>query len=180
MTVSLGGPATGSTNSGHDALYAYAKDWETNGTLIHGGGAGTGLPRVTLADNLDQRIEWQWAIPVGWSAMRFAFARINEAAGTGNVKFEFGYKQILLGEGNVDSALTVVSMAALTSGGQFDWTYQAPNELLSIPTPSGGFGDKPNVRFSLTRLGAGGPGNGDTLAGGISIGVVTATRVDLT
>jgi len=174
MTVLLKGSATGGLTTGHDALYAYPADMQHTGTLIPGTGAATGLPRITLADAATQRCKWVWAIPVEWDAIRINMGVINENVGTGNVRWEFAYKFIVLGEGNVDGAVTATITITLSSGGQFDWTYHEidPSELIVL----GGFGDSPFMMCSLTRLGSDGA---DTLAGGISVGVVTCTRVDI-
>jgi len=174
MTVTLAGPADGSTLSGHDALYAYPADFNHNGTEVVVTGADVGLPRVTLADAATQRIKWVWAIPVRWDAVRINAAVINENVGTGNVRWQFTHKLIVLGEGNVDGAVTGTTLVTLSSGGQFDWTYH--QIAASIATPPGGLGDAPFMLCSLSRLGADGA---DTLAGGISVGVVTCTRVDV-
>lgn len=175
MTVALRGSATGSTLTDHDALYAYPSDWQLGGgaTLVGNGGADTGLPRVTLADAATQRIKWVWAIPARWDAIRVNAGLINENVATGNVRWQLSYRQILLGEGDVDGAVTSI-LVTLSSGGQFDWTYH--QLAASITTPTGAFADKPFVLFSLARLGGDGA---DTLAGGISVGAVTCTRIDL-
>lgn len=175
-TGSVGGPA-GSVVSGHDALYTYPADMQTNGTLISGNGTDTNLPRVTLADAATQRVKGVWAIPVGWKAMAVRYGWVNEVATAGNVKFQFTYDYIHLGEGDVTGAVTAtVTFGARTAGGQFDWNYEtAITELATIPVVLGAFGDSPFMMWSLSRLGADGT---DTLAGGASIGVVTATRVD--
>jgi hypothetical protein len=176
MTVSLIGPATGSTFSGHDALYVYPADMQHNGTLITGNGADVGLPRITLADAATQRVKWVWAIPPRWAAIAVRWSAIPEVGTGGNVKWQFAYKLIYLGEGNVDGAMTTVSVAALDASGAQDWKYLTPAEVASIDTPTGGFGDAPFMLCSLSRLGADGT---DTLAGGVSVGVATATRADL-
>ncbi len=176
MTVTVRGPATGSTVSGHDALYAYPTDFQHNGTLVSGAGADTGLPRVTLADGVTQRVKWVWAIPVDWAAMAVRWGAVPEAAVAGNVKWQFSYKPILLGEGNVDGAVTTVSVAALAAAGQFDWDYKIPSETAVVATPTGLFGDSPFVLCTLSRLGG---DASDTYAGGVSVAVTTATRVDL-
>lgn len=179
MVLTVKGPATGSTLTGHDALYAYPADMQHNGTLLAGTAADVGCPRITLADNVDQRVKWVWAIPVDWDAIAVRWGSSNENVATGNVRWQFAYKLIYLGEGNIDGAVTTISIAALSSGGQFDFLYNTPAELVSIPTVNGGFGDKPFMLCSLARLGLAGPGNGDTLAGGVSVMVTTATRVDI-
>jgi len=176
MTVSLAGPATGSTLTGHDALYVYPADMQHNGTLISGSGADTGLPRITLADAATQRVKWVWAIPVRWAAIAVRWSAIPEVGTGGNVKWQFAYKLIHLGEGNVDGAVTTVSIAAQDATGAADWKYLTPSEVASIDTPAGFFGDAPFMLCSLSRLGADGT---DTLAGGVSVGVATATRADL-
>jgi len=176
MTVTLRGPATGSTLSDHDALYAYPKNWELSAgaTVVDVTATDTGLPRVTLPDAATNRVKWVWAIPVRWDAVRINAAVINENVGTGNVRWQFTYKLIALGEGNVDGAVTGTVLVTLSSGGQFDWTYH--QIAASILTPVGVLGDAQFMMCSLSRLGADGA---DTLAGGISLGVTTATRVDI-
>jgi len=174
MANSLQGPATGGLLTFHDALYAYPADMQHNGTLITGAGTNTVLPRITLADAVTSRVKWVWAIPVGWDAFRINFGIINENVGTGNCRWQLDHKFIVLGEGNVDGAVTNTATVTLSSGGQFDWTY---HELVASQVVTlGGFGDAPFALFSLARLGADGA---DSLAGGISIGVVAATRVDV-
>jgi hypothetical protein len=175
MANDLQGVATGGLLTFHDALYAYPSDMQHNGTLISGSGAATGLPRITLADAVTQRVKWVWAIPVAWDAFRMNVAVINENVGTGNVRWQFDYKYIVLGEGNVDGAVTATITVTLSSGSQFDWTYHQidASELVTL----GAFDDAPFMMCSLARLGGDGA---DTLAGGISVGVVAATRVDLT
>lgn len=172
------GPATGSTISSHDALYAYPADMQTNGTLITANGTDTNLPRITLADAATQRVKWVWAIPARWSAFALRFGWVNEVATAGNVKFQVTYDNIHLGEGDVTGAVTAtISFAARAAGGQFDHNYETSiTELATIPVVLGGFGDSPFMQFSLSRLGADGT---DTLAGGASISVCTATRVDV-
>lgn len=174
MTVTLRGPVTGSTLSGHDALYAYPTNMEHNGTYIPGNGADIGTPRITLADAATQRVKWMWAVPVGWDAVAVRWGAVNENVATGNVKYQFAYKLIYIGEGNVDGAVTTISIAAQTSAGQFDFNYLLPTEVSAIPTPDV-FG-KPFILCSLARLGA---DAADTLAGGVSICLATATRADL-
>lgn len=176
MTVTVRGYATGSTVSGHDALYAYPADMQHNGTLITGNGADVGLPRITLADGSTQRVKFVWAIPVDWKAIAVRWGGVPEVGTGGNVKLQFAYKLITLGEGDVDGAVTTISVAALNASGAADWKYMTPTETALIQTPTGAFGDAPFMLCSLSRLGA---DAADTLAGGFSIGVVTATRVDL-
>jgi len=174
MTVTLAGSADGSTLSGHDALYAYPADMQHNGTLTAVTTTDVGLPRITLADAVTQRVKWVWAIPVRWDAVRINAAVINENVGTGNVRWQFTHKLINLGNLDVDGAVTGTTLVTLSSGGQFDWTYHQISA--SVATPAGGLGDAPFMLCSLSRLGADGA---DTLAGSISVGVVTCTRVDL-
>lgn len=176
MTVTLVGPATGSNLTGHDALYAYPSDMQTNGTVVTENAADTGLPRITLADAATQRVKWVWAIPVRWDAVAIRFAAIPEVATGGNVVFQFAYRLVTLGSGSVQGAVTnTIAVAAAAMGVvQFNWNYLLPAELSNIAMTPGGFGDSPFLHCSLARLGANGS---DTLAGGCSIGVVTATRV---
>lgn len=176
MTVALRGGANGSTFTDHDPLYAYPADMQHNGTLISGSAADTGLPRITLANATTQRVKWVWAIPIRWAAIAVRWGVIPEVGTGGNVKWQFAYKLIYLGEGNVDGAVTTVSLAALDASGAADWKYQTPSEISSIDTPAGAFADNPFMMCSLSRLGA---DAADTLAGDISVGVVTATRVDV-
>lgn len=175
MTVVLRGSATGSTLTDHDALYTYPADWERSAgtSVVDMTAADTGLPRITLPDLATNRIKWVWAIPVRWDAIRINAGVINENVATGNVRWQFAYRLINLGEGNVDGAVTS-SLVTLSSGGQFDWTYH--QIAASILTPPGILGDAPFMMCSLSRLGGDGA---DTLAGGISVGVATCTRIDL-
>lgn len=172
--VTVRGPATGSILSGVDSFVSQPADMQHNGTLITGNGADVGMPRITLADAATQRCKWLWTIPPGWDAVAVQFVAINEAAGTGNVKYQFAYKLIYIGEGNVDGAVTTVSMAALPSTGQFDFNYLVPSEIQKIATPDV-FG-KPQMLCSLSRLGA---DAADTLAGGVSIALTIGVRVEL-
>ncbi len=174
MTVALRGPATGSTLSDHDSLYAYAAEMVHNGTLTSNAGADVGMPRITLADAATQRMKWTWAIPVRWDAIRVNFGMTNETAGAGNVRWQFAYKMIYLGEGNIDGAVTATINATLTAGGQFDHTYHEMSA--SILTPVGAFGDAPFMMCALSRIGADGA---DTLAGAASVHVITCTRIDI-
>lgn len=174
MTVSLRGPVTGSKLSYHDALYAFPANMQHNGTLISGSAADTGCPRITLADAATQRVKFMWEVPVDNDALAIRWAWTNESASSGNVKFQFAYKLIYIGEGNVDGAVTTITVPAIAAAGQFDFNYSLPTETASIATPDV-FG-KPFLLGSLSRLGADAT---DTLAAGISIIAVTATRVDL-
>lgn len=178
MTVALRGSATGSTFSDHDALHVYPADMTRSaGTSVPDvSAADTGLPRITLPDSATNRVKWVWAIPARWAAIALRWAAIPEVGTGGNVKWQFAYKNIYLGEGNVDGAVTTVSIAALDASGAADWKYLTPSEVSSIDTPAGAFADAPFMLCSLSRLGADGT---DTLAGGVSVGTVTATRVDL-
>jgi hypothetical protein len=176
MTVALRGAAGGSTLTDHDALYVYPADMKHNGTEVVVNTTDAGLPRITLADAATQRVKWVWAIPPRWAAIAMRWASIPEVGTGGNVKWQFAYKFIYLGEGDVNGAVTTVSIAALSGSGISDWKYNTPSETASIDTPAGGLGDSPFMLCSLARLGADGT---DTLAGGISVGVATATRVDV-
>lgn len=173
MAATPSGPASGSFLSGHDVLYAYPADYQHNGTLISGAGTDTVMPRVTLADAVTQRVKWVWAIPVHWDAIRVNMGVTNEIVGTGNVRWQFAYRLINLGEGDVNGAVTTI-LDTLVSGGQFDFTYH--QIAASIATPVGPLGDSPFMLAALSRLGG---DAADTLAGGISVDLVAATRVDL-
>lgn len=172
--VTVRGPATGSILSGVDSIVTQPAEMTTSGSAVSVSGTDTGMPRITLADAVTQRVKWLWTIPPGWDAVAVQFVAINEAAGTGNVKYQFAYKLIYIGEGNVDGAVTTVSMAALASTGQFDFNYLIPSEIQAIATPDV-FG-KPQMLCSLSRLGA---DAADTLAGGVSIALAIGARVEL-
>jgi hypothetical protein len=147
-----------------------------NGTLITANGTDANLPRITLADAVTQRVKWVWAIPPRWSAIALRFAHINEVATAGNIRFQLDFKNIHLGNGDVTGAVDFTFAFTVTALGQFDWGYGlSPATLETIPITLGGLGDAPFMLFSLSRIGGAGA---DTLAGGVSIGVVTATRCD--
>lgn len=159
----------------HDALYAYAADMQSNGTLVPESAQDVGVPRWSLADAATQRVKWLWAIPVGWSSIAVRFGWDNESAASGNVVFQFAYRQIYLGETDVDGgAVTTVAIPAITALAQNRFLYSTPTEIANISTPNGGLGDKPFIQCSLARLGADG---NDTLAGAAAVFVATATRV---
>lgn len=165
----------GPIRTAHDALYAYPTAMETNGTRVSEAATAAGVPRVTLADAATQRVKWVWQIPVGWDKATVRFGTINEGPGTGDVVWQFDYKQIRLGEATPNGAVTTVPVGALTAGSVGRWEYNTPSALVGIATPSGFFSDKPLLLCSLARLGSDGS---DTLTNGISVAVATLTRVD--
>jgi hypothetical protein len=169
MTVSLAGPATGGTLTGHDALYADAADMWTNGTPIPESAAAIGLPRISLLDG--QLVKWVWPVSVRWDALAVRFGCCPEVATGGNVVFSFSYRYVALGSGSVRGAVTTISIAALSQGTtQYGWNYFLPSEIGNIPVVLGGFGDSPFMQCSLLRVSG-------SLVGGVSIGLVTATRM---
>jgi hypothetical protein len=169
MTVSLAGPASGGTLTGHDAKYAYPTNMEHNGTLIPESAADIGLPRISLLDN--QRVKWVWEVPVRWDALAIRFGACPEVGTGGNVVFSFSYRYVALGSGSVRGAVTTIAIAALSQGStQFGWNYFLPSEVGNIPVVLGGFGDSPFMQCSLLRVSG-------SLAGACSIGLVTATRM---
>lgn len=155
----------------HDALYSYPASWQTNGTPVASAGDDDTLPRVTL--DVGQRIKFVWAIPVGWDAVAVRWASIREIATTGTVAWQLAYKLIYLTTNDVDAAGTDIAVPAGSVGGQFAFAYNTPAETAAIATPTGVFSDKPFMEVSLSRTG------GTLGAGGISVPLVTATRVDL-
>lgn len=159
----------------HDALYAFAPDFSSNGTEVPESAQDVGVHRWSLADAATQRVKWTWAVPVGWSTIAVRFGWCNESAASGNVVFQLAYRQIFLGETDIDAgAVTTVAIPAITAAGQFAFNYSTPAATAAIATPSGGFGDKPFIQCALSRLGADG---NDTLAGAVAVFVTTATRV---
>jgi len=161
----------------HDARYAFPSQIQHNGTLISEVAQDVGMPRISCADAATTRLKWVWEVPVEWDAVRVRFGQVNETTATGDVKWQFAYRLIYLGEGDVDAgAMTTISMAAITASGEYDWHYVQPTELASIATPDGGFADKPFMLCALSRLGS---DVADTLAGAISVGITTATRIDI-
>jgi hypothetical protein len=159
----------------HDALYAYAPDMRSNGTDVPESAQDVGVPRWSLADAATQRVKWLWAIPVGWSGVAVRFGWGNESANSGNVVWQFSYRLIYLGEGDIDAgATTDIAVGAITALGQYDFNYSTPASLANISTASGGLGDKPFMQCSLSRLGG---DAADTLSGAVAVFVTTATRV---
>lgn len=157
---------------GHEALYSYPDTMQHNGTLLANAAADTGVPRITLADAATQRVKWVWAIPWNWNVGAFRWASTNEAASSGLVRWQFAYKMIYLGEGNVDGAVTTIAIADRSSGGQFDNTYNTPSETAAIPLPKGALGDSAFMLCSLSRLGA-----ADAHSGGVSVMNASLTLV---
>jgi hypothetical protein len=162
--------------TGHDALYAWPNDMQSNGTLVPASATDAGLPRWSLADAATQRVKWTWAIPVGWNSIAVRWGWDNESAGAGNVKFQFSYRHIYaFQELDVNAgSVTDITIPAITALGQYDSAYSTPTETAAIATPSGGLGDKPFMQCSLTRLGSDGT---DNLGGAAAVYVATATRV---
>jgi hypothetical protein len=159
----------------HDALYAYHNDMVSSGTDVPESAQDVGFPRWSLADAATQRVKWAWAIPVGWNSIAVRWGWDNESAGAGNVVWQLSHRQVVLGEVDVDAgAMTDIAVGPLTAGGQFDLAYATPASTSAIAIVNGGFGDKPTVLFSLSRLGADGA---DTLAGAAAVMFTTATRV---
>lgn len=167
---------TGNTlRTPHDALYAFAADFSSSGTEVPESAQDVGVHRWSLADAATQRVKWSWAIPVGWNNVAVRWGWDNESAGAGNVVFQFAYKLLNLGEGDIDAgAVTTIAVPAVAAAGQFDLNYSTPTETANIAVPAGGLGDKPFMQCALSRLGSDG---NDTLAGAVAVFVTTATRV---
>lgn len=157
-----------------EPLYAYRQDMVSNGTDVPESAQDVGISRWSLADAATQRVKWTWAIPNAWDALTIRYLWDNESAGAGNVVWQFSYRFLYFGEGDVDAgAMTNIAVGALAASGQFDLNYALPASLENIATPSGAFGDKPTMVCSLSRLGSDGA---DTLAGAVAVGMATATR----
>jgi len=173
--VRLTGGITKAITSAHDALYALAPDMTSSVAINAEAAQDVGVPRYPLVDAATNRCKWTWPIPIGWSAGAFRWGWTNEGAGAGNVKWQFDYKLIYLGEGDVDAgATTTIAIPAIAADGQFDFKYSLPTETQNISLPLGGFGDSPFMLCSLSRLGADGT---DTLAATASVIVASLTRV---
>lgn len=173
-TVTIEG--TGNTlKTPHDALYRYAPEMQSNGTLVAADAADTGVPRWSLADAATQRVKWTWEIPVGWDSIAVRFGWCNESSNSGNVVFQFSYRHIYLGETNLNSgSVTTIAIPAAAALSQYVFNYFTGSATASVATPSGGFGDKPFMQCAITRLGSDGS---DTLSGAAAVFVATATRV---
>lgn len=176
LRTSLELQGTGSViTTPHDALYAFHNDMVSSGTDVPESAQDLGLPRWSLPDAATNRVKWVWAIPVGWNTIAVRWGWDNESASAGNVTWQLSYRQIVLGEGDVDAGvMTDIAVGPLAATGQFDFNYATPASTAAIAVPAGGLGDKPTVQFSLSRLGADGA---DTLAAAVGVLLATATRV---
>lgn len=170
------GGASGSILTSVDAKRAYPADMETNGTRISAAETDTGTPRITLANGETQRLKWLVTLTEGWDAITLGWLAVNESAAAGAVKWQFAYKLMYLGEGNVDGPVTTVTIPAQGTGGQFDTQLVFPPATEKLAVASGFFGDKPFLLCSLSRLGGHGD---DTLDGDVSVAAVFVRRDDL-
>jgi hypothetical protein len=168
---------SGALLSGHDALYAYAVDMQHNGTLVPESAQDVGFPRISLADAATQRVKWAWAIPAAWNSVAVRFGWCKEAAGSGNVKWQFAYRLVypFTGEDVDASAVTTVDLGAIAvSGTTFGLQYEIPAAIQALATADGAFGSKPFLLCSLSRLGADGT---DNYAAAVAVLLATCTRI---
>lgn len=168
----------GALLSGHDALYAYAVDMQTTGTPVPESAQDVGFPRISMADAATHRVKWAWAIPAAWNTVAFRWAWCKEAAGSGNVKWQFAYRMVFpfTGEDVDQGAVTTVTMAAkAVSGTTFGLQYEIPSETQALSVGEGAFGSKPFMLCSLSRIGADGT---DNYAAAVAFILATLTRID--
>lgn len=162
--------------SAHDALYALKQDMESSGAAVTEAAQDVGFPRWSLADAATNRVKWQWAIPAEWDQVAVRFGWNKEAAGSGNVVWQFAYRLVypFSGEDVDASAVTTIALGAkAVSGTTFGFQYEIPNETQAINVADGAFGSKPFMLCSLSRLGA---DAGDTYAGAVAVTLATLTR----
>lgn len=163
--------------SAHDARYAWANDMQSNGTLVPESAQDVGLPRWSLANAATQRVKWMWEIPAEWDSVAIRFGWNKEAAGSGNVVFQYAYQLVYpFASTDIDAgAVTTIAIPAIAvSGTTFGIVYQIPTEISAIATADGAFGSKPFIMSSLSRLGA---DAADTYTGAIAVSLATMTRV---
>lgn len=149
-------------------LNNFATDLQSNGTLVPENAQDVGFPRWSLADAATQRVKWAVQIPPHWDAVGLSWVWDNEAAGAGNVVWQFAYRLLYFGEGDVDAgAMTTIAIGPIAAANQFDLSISGPSPVAAIPTPSGAlFGEKPFMVCSLSRLGADGA---DSLVGAVAV-----------
>lgn len=163
--------------SGHDALYAWATDMQSSGTLVPESAQDVGFPRWSLADAATQRVKWTWAIGAEWDSVAMRFGWNKEAAGSGNVKWQFAYRLVypFSGEDVDASAVTTLDLGAIAvSGTTFGFQYEIPASTQALAAADGAFGSKPFMLCSLSRIGA---DAADTYAGAVAVSLATLTRI---
>lgn len=163
----------------HDALYAYAQDMKgsAGSTYVDEIAQDVGFPRWSLPDAATNRVKWIWAIPAAWGSIAVRFAWCKEAAGSGNVVWQYAYRLVypFTGEDVDASAVTTVALGPkAVSGTTFGLQYEIPSEIQNIATPDGAFGSKPFLLSSLTRLGGDGS---DNYAAAAAVLLATLTRI---
>lgn len=159
---------------------------ENEGRFVGAGGMASaaamnltdGYPRLTLPDNVDTSVFVMMQIDEWWLKDRLGiqFEFINDAAGAGNVRFEYNVKEVDIFVDTPANAAVIVNHQQTHASGGAGTTSTVAIRHPDIPQGSmpftpGIFGNCYPLR--ITRLGAGGPGNGDTLVG--DIGIVAAS-----
>ena len=173
-TVTIGGQF----KSGHDALYAYPSNMQSNGSLTTMNTSDVGMPRWVLDDTQQRFCKWIWAIPAAWDQVAARFAWNKEAAASGNVKWRFAYTLFYPFAGGdvnaraVDATIDLGAIAVPSS--QYAITYQL-NFAETINIADGAFGSKPFMVCSLSRVGTDATDTYNGSSVGVSVATLTRT-----
>jgi hypothetical protein len=162
--------------SAHDARYVFANDMVGTGTLTSEAAQDVGLPRWPMAASGTSRVKWVWEVPAEWDTVAVRFGWNKEAAGTGNVVWQFSYVLVYpFVTADVDAAaVTDVAVGAkAVSGTTFGFQYEIPSNLSALAIADGFLGSKPFMQCALSRLADDGA---DTYAGAAAVSLATMTR----
>lgn len=130
---------------------------------------GSGFPRWTLPDAASTSVFINFGVPSWWTNLRIGFDLVNDAAGTGNVTFQYILKGCPAGTA-VASATTFYNQT-VTTPAPLAGVHSTLLVAEDIPVTHGPFGTL--FSFQLTRLGSDG---GDTLAGAIGLEEIVVAR----
>lgn len=169
--------STGQLMSVHDAIYAFAYDMQGTGTLTAETAQDVGLPRWPMAATGTSRVKWVWEVPAEWDSVAVRFGWDKEAAGSGNVVWQFSYRLIYpFVNADVDATATtdVAIGATAVSATTFGFQYEIPSSTAALAVADGVFGSKPFMQCALSRLG---DDVGDTYASAVAVSLATMTRI---